>query len=133
MKNGLRRLLMTLVLLQLSGCGVNNIPTYDEQVSAAWSQVINQYQRRAELIPNLVNTVKGYAAQEKDVLTSVVEARSKVAQTQIPKDVLTDPAAFKAFQDNQARATRGTTLMTMKIEMSLSRMLSRCLNIDFLT
>jgi LemA protein len=116
MKNGLRRLLMALVLLQLSGCGVNNIPTYDEQVSAAWSQVLNQYQRRAELIPNLVNTVKGYAAQEKDVLTSVVEARSKVAQTQIPKDVLTDPAAFKAFQDNQAGLSAALARLMVVVE-----------------
>jgi LemA protein len=116
MKNGLRRLLMALVLLQLSGCGVNNIPTYDEQVSAAWSQVLNQYQRRAELIPNLVKTVKGYAAQEKDVLTSVVEARSKVAQTQIPKDVLTDPAAFKAFQDNQAGLSAALARLMVVVE-----------------
>ena len=116
MKNGLRRLLMVLVLLQLSGCGINNIPTYDEQVSAAWSQVLNQYQRRAELIPNLVNTVKGYAAQEKDVLTSVVEARSKVAQTQIPKDVLTDPTAFKAFQDNQAELSAALARLMVVVE-----------------
>jgi LemA protein len=116
MKNGLRRLLMVLILLQLSGCGVNNIPTYDEQVSAAWSQVLNQYQRRAELIPNLVNTVKGYAAQEKDVLTSVVEARSKVAQTQIPKDVLTDPTAFKAFQDNQAELSAALARLMVVVE-----------------
>ena len=116
MKNGLRRLLIALVLLQLSGCGINNIPTYDEQVSAAWSQVLNQYQRRAELIPNLVNTVKGYAAQEKDVLTSVVEARSKVAQTQIPKDVLTDPTAFKAFQDNQAELSAALARLMVVVE-----------------
>jgi LemA protein len=116
MKNGLRRLIMAVVLLQLSGCGVNNIPTYDEQVSAAWSQVLNQYQRRAELIPNLVNTVKGYAAQEKDVLTSVVEARSKVAQTQIPKDVLTDPTAFKAFQDNQAELSAALARLMVVVE-----------------
>jgi LemA protein len=116
MKNGLCRLLMAVVLLQLSGCGVNNIPTYDEQVSAAWSQVLNQYQRRAELIPNLVNTVKGYAAQEKDVLTSVVEARSKVAQTQIPKDVLTDPTAFKAFQDNQAELSAALARLMVVVE-----------------
>ena len=116
MKNGLRRLLMVLILLQLSGCGVNNIPTYDEQVSAAWSQVLNQYQRRAELIPNLVNTVKGYAAQEKDVLTSVVEARSKVAQTKIPKDVLTDPTAFKAFQDNQAELSAALARLMVVVE-----------------
>jgi LemA protein len=116
MKNGLRRLLMVLILLQLSGCGVNNIPTYDEQVSAAWSQVLNQYQRRAELIPNLVNTVKGYAAQEKDVLTSVVEARSRVAQTQIPNDVLTDPAAFKVFQDNQAELSAALARLMVVVE-----------------
>jgi LemA protein len=116
MKNGLRRLLMVLILLQLSGCGVNNIPTYDEQVSAAWSQVLNQYQRRAELIPNLVNTVKGYAAQEKDVLTSVVETRSKVAQTKIPKDVLTDPTAFKAFQDNQAELSAALARLMVVVE-----------------
>ena len=116
MKNGLRRLIMAVVLLQLSGCGVNNIPTYDEQVSAAWSQVLNQYQRRAELIPNLVNTVKGYAAQEKDVLTSVVEARSKVAQTQIPEDVLTDPAAFKAFQDKQAELSAALARLMVVVE-----------------
>ena len=112
----LRWLFMTLVLLQLSGCGINNIPTYDEQVSAAWSQVLNQHQRRAELIPNLVSTVKGYAAQEKDVLTAVVEARSKVAQTQLPKDVLTDPAAFKTFQDNQAQLSSALARLMVVVE-----------------
>lgn len=85
----------------LSGCGINNIPTYDEEVKAAWSQVENQYQRRADLIPNLVETVKGIAKQEKEVLVQVVEARSKVAQMQVPKDVLTNPEAFKQFQQNQ--------------------------------
>jgi len=112
----LRWLFMTLVLLQLSGCGINNIPTYDEQVTAAWSQVLNQYQRRTELIPNLVSTVKGYAAQEKDVLTAVVEARSKVAQTQLPKEVLTDPAAFKTFQDNQAQLSSALARLMVVVE-----------------
>ena len=87
--------------LLLSGCGINNIPTYDEEVSAAWSQVLNQYQRRAELVPNLVETVKGYAAHEKEVLTDVVEARAKVSQMQLPDDILSNPAAFKQFQANQ--------------------------------
>lgn len=87
--------------LLLGGCGINNIPTYDEEVTATWSQVLNQYQRRTDLIPNLVNTVKGFAAQEEKVLIGVVEARSKVAQMQLPKDVLTNPAAFKAFQQSQ--------------------------------
>ena len=67
-----------LLIMLLSGCGINNIPNYDEQVKATWSQVENQYQRRADLIPNLVQTVKGYAAQEKSTLTAVVEARAKV-------------------------------------------------------
>jgi len=92
-------LLLTVALL--SGCGINNIPTFDEEVKAAWSQVENQYQRRADLIPNLVETVKGIAKQEKEVLTAVVEARSKVAQMQVPKDVLTNPEAFKLYQQNQ--------------------------------
>jgi LemA protein len=85
----------------LSGCGINTIPTYEEQAKAAWSEVQNQYQRRADLIPNLVETVKGYAAQEKDVLTSVVEARAKATQMTIPADILTNPEAFKKFQDAQ--------------------------------
>jgi len=88
-------------VLLLSGCGVNNIPTYDEEVTAAWSQVLNQYQRRAELVPNLVETVKGYAAHEKEVLTDVVEARAKVSQMQLPADILSNPAAFKQFQASQ--------------------------------
>jgi LemA protein len=92
---------VVLSALVLSGCGVNTIPTYEEQAKASWSDVLNQYQRRADLIPNLVETVKGYAAQEKDVLTSVVEARAKATQIQVPADILTDPEAFKKFQDAQ--------------------------------
>jgi LemA protein len=92
-------------LLVLSGCGINAIPTYEEQAKASWSQVLNQYQRRADLIPNLVETVKGFAAQEKDVLTSVVEARAKATSVQIPSDVLTDPKAFEQFQQNQSALT----------------------------
>ena len=92
--------LATIVLL-LSGCGINNIPTYDEEVGAAWSQVLNQYQRRAELVPNLVETVKGYAAHEKEVLTDVVEARAKVSQLQLPDDILSNPEVFRQFQANQ--------------------------------
>ena len=94
-------LLAMLSLFTLSGCGINNIPTYDEATKAAWSQVENQYQRRADLIPNLVETVKGFAKQEKDVLVQVTEARSKVAQMQIPKDIINNPQAFKQFQQNQ--------------------------------
>ena len=90
------------VLLLLSGCGINNIPTYKQQVNAAWSQVLNEYQRRTDLIPNLVATVKGYAAHEASVLEAVTEARAKVTQTRIPADILTNPQAFQAFERNQA-------------------------------
>lgn len=89
-------------LLLLSGCGINNIPTYQQQVNAAWSQVLNEYQRRTDLIPNLVATVKGYAAHEASVLEAVTEARAKVTQTRIPPDILTNPQAFAAFERNQA-------------------------------
>ncbi|MFZ1682189.1 MAG: LemA family protein [Rhizobiaceae bacterium] len=86
----------------LSACGFNTIPTLEEGAKAAWSEVLNQYQRRADLIPNLVETVKGYAAQEKDVLTAVVEARAKATGVQIPAEALSDPEKFKAFQESQA-------------------------------
>jgi LemA protein len=85
----------------LAGCGINTIPTLQEQAKAAWSEVLNQYQRRADLIPNLVETVKGYAAQESKVLTDVVEARAKATQMQIPPDILTNPEAFQKFQEAQ--------------------------------
>ena len=102
----MKLLTLASVVLWLSGCGINNIPTYDEEVSAAWSQVLNQYQRRAELVPNLVETVKGYAAHEKEVLTDVVEARAKVSQMQLPDDILSNPEAFKQFQANQDALAR---------------------------
>ena len=89
----------------LAGCGINTIPTLQEQAKAAWSQVLNQYQRRADLIPNLVETVKGYAAQERTVLTEVIEARAKATQVQIPPDILTNPDAFQKFQEAQNNLT----------------------------
>jgi len=91
-----------LMFAGLSGCGINKIPTLDEQVKAAWSEVLNQYQRRADLIPNLVETVKGYAHQEQQVLTQVVEARAKATQMQLPADILSNPQAFHQFEQNQA-------------------------------
>src|SRR6202162_3043904 len=91
-----------LVLGGLAGCDVNKIPTLDEQVKAAWSEVLNQYQRRADLIPNLVETVKGYAHQEQQVLTQVTEARAKATQMQLPPDILSNPQAFHQFEQNQA-------------------------------
>jgi LemA protein len=105
-----------LALLSLGGCGINNIPRYDEAVNAAWSQVLNQYQRRADLVPNLVETVKGFAAQEKGVLTAVVEARAKVAQTQIPKNILTNPEAFKLFEQNQAALSGALSRLLVVVE-----------------
>jgi LemA protein len=89
--------------LFLTGCGVNNVPTYDANMKAKWADVQNQYQRRSDLIPNLVETVKGYAAQEKDVLTSVVEARAKATQMVLPADIINNPEAFKKYQDAQGQ------------------------------
>lgn len=97
-------LLMALSSL-LAGCGINNIPTYDEQVKAAWAQVQNQYQRRADLIPNLVETVKGYAKQEQATLTAVIEARAKATSIQVDATTLNDPAKLKQFQDAQGQLT----------------------------
>jgi LemA protein len=89
----------------LGGCGINTIPTLQEQAKASWSEVLNQYQRRADLIPNLVETVKGYAAQESKVLTEVTEARAKATHVQIPPDILTNPEAFQKFQEAQGTLT----------------------------
>jgi LemA protein len=94
--------LFVLAPVSLSGCGVNKLPTLDEQVKAAWSEVLNQYQRRSDLIPNLVQTVKGYARQEQQVLTQVIEARAKATQVQLPADILSNPQAFHQFEQNQA-------------------------------
>ena len=91
---------VALVML-LSGCGYNSIQSQDEQIKAAWSEVLNQYQRRADLIPNLVNTVKGYAAQEQTVLLGVTQARAKVGSIQMTPELANDPAALKKFQDAQ--------------------------------
>src|SRR5690349_24733864 len=91
--------------LTFSACGYNTIPTLEEQAKARWADVQNQYQRRADLIPNLVETVKGYATQEKSVLTAVVEARAKATQVKLDASQLTDPDKVKAFQDAQNQLT----------------------------
>jgi LemA protein len=91
--------------LSLSGCGYNTIPTLEENAKAKWADVQSQYQRRVDLIPNLVATVQGYAKQEKDVLTSVVEARAKATSVKIDASTLTDPEKMKQFQDAQAQLT----------------------------
>src|SRR5215813_1005348 len=83
-----------LLALSLSGCGYNDLQRQDEQVKSAWSEVLNQYQRRADLVPNLVNTVKGYAAQEERVLTEVTNARAKVGSLQVTPELVNDQAAF---------------------------------------
>jgi LemA protein len=90
----------------LSGCGINNVPTYQEAMKARWGDVQNNYQRRADLIPNLVETVKGYAAQEKDTLTAVVEARAKATQMTLPADIVNNPEAFKKYQEAQGQLSQ---------------------------
>lgn len=93
----------------LSGCGYNSLQSQDEQVKAAWSEVINQYQRRADLIPNLVNTVKGYAEHEKDVLTQVTDARARADSIQATPELLKDPQAFEKFQRAQGELSGALT------------------------
>lgn len=89
----------------LGGCGYNTLQSTDEQVQSSWSEVLNQYQRRADLIPNLVNTVKGFAAQEKEVLLGVTEARSKAGSIQVSPELIDDPEAFARFQNAQSELT----------------------------
>jgi LemA protein len=104
----MRKILSAIVVLLtagLAGCGYNDIQRADEQVKSAWSEVLNQYQRRADLVPNLVNTVKGFAAQEQQVLTQVTEARSRVGSIQATPELINDEAAFRKFQQAQAGMT----------------------------
>lgn len=103
-------------LLVLSGCGINNIPTFDEAVNGRWSEVQNQYKRRADLVPNLVSTVEGFATQERDVLLQVTEARTKVSQMNISPEMLSDPAAFEAFQANQGALTSALQKLMVVVE-----------------
>jgi LemA protein len=98
---GIKVLVMGFVTTLLAGCGVNNIPQYDEQVKSAWAQVENQYQRRADLIPNLVETVKGYAKQEQDTLTKVIEARAKATSIQVDASTLDNPQKLQQFDQAQ--------------------------------
>jgi LemA protein len=100
----------------LAGCGINTIPTLQERAKAAWSEVLNQYQRRADLIPNLVETVKGFAAQETKVLTEVVEARAKATQVKLPPDILTNPEAFKQFQEAQSQLSGALARLLAVVE-----------------
>lgn len=100
--SGFVRVAMLAAALSLAGCGVNNIPTFEQDAKAKWSEVQNQYKRRNDLIGNLVETVKGYAQQEQDVFIKVAEARSKATSVQVPADIVTNPEAMKKFQEAQA-------------------------------
>ena len=108
-------LLVTLSLV-LSGCGYNTIQTQDEAVKAGWSEVVSQYQRRADLIPNLVNTVKGYAAQEQAVLIGVTEARARATSVQLTPEMLNDPEALKKFQAAQGELTGALKSLLVVVE-----------------
>ncbi len=100
----------------LSGCGINNIPTYDEQVKAAWAQVENQYQRRADLIPNLVETVKGFAKQEQDTLVAVIEARAKATSIQVDASTLNQPEKLRQFEQAQQQLSGALSRLMMVSE-----------------
>jgi LemA protein len=101
----MRTLWIVLLATLLGGCGYNTFQTTDEQIKASWAEVLNQYQRRADLIPNLVNTVKGFAAQEQTVLLGVTEARAKVGSIQATPELINDPEAFAKFQAAQGELT----------------------------
>ncbi|HEY5293800.1 MAG TPA: LemA family protein [Burkholderiales bacterium] len=95
-------MVLAAITLGLSGCGYNEMQRGDEQIKGSWSEVLNQYQRRADLVPNLVNTVKGFAAQEQTILIQVTEARARVGSIQATPELINDPAAFAKFQQAQA-------------------------------
>jgi LemA protein len=107
---------MAAAMLLLSGCGYNTIQSADEQVKAAWSEVLNQYQRRADLVPNLVETVKGYAKQEMDVLTRVTEARARVGSIQATPELVDNPEAFAKFQQAQGELTNALSRLLVVAE-----------------
>jgi LemA protein len=115
----MQKLLVYLILLYtlaLSGCGYNTLQSTDEQIKANWSEVVNQYQRRADLIPNLVNTVKGFAAQEKEVLLGVTNARSKVSGIQATPELINDPEAFTKFQGAQGELSSALARLLIVVE-----------------
>ncbi|MGE5525876.1 MAG: LemA family protein [Rhodospirillaceae bacterium] len=116
MTKALARMLALAAALILSGCGYNQLQTTDEQAKAAWSEVVNQYQRRADLIPNLVETVKGYAAQEKDVLLGVTNARARVGSIQATPDLVDNPEAFAKFQQAQGELTSALSRLLVVAE-----------------
>jgi LemA protein len=114
--SNLLRSLALLIALSLSGCGYNTLQSTDEQIKASWAEVLNQYQRRADLVPNLVNVVKGFAAQEKDVLLGVTNARSKVGSIQATPELINDPEAFAKFQSVQGELTSALSRLLVVAE-----------------
>ena len=116
MPNYVRTITLVLLLLLPTGCGYNDLQGLDENVKAAWSEVQNQYQRRADLTPNLVNVVKGYAAHERETLDSVTEARAKVGSLQITPQTLDDPQAFKKFEEAQAGLSSALSRLMVVVE-----------------
>jgi LemA protein len=106
----------TLATLSLAGCGYNTLQSQDEQIKAGWSEVLNQYQRRSDLVPNLVNTVKGYAAQEEKVLTEVTRARANVAGIKATPELINDPAAFQKFQQAQGELSSALSRLMVVVE-----------------
>ena len=109
-------LMLLFATLSLSGCGYNTFQTADEKVKAAWAEVLNQYQRRADLVPNLVNTVKGEAGFEQDTLTRVVEARARATGIQATPELINDPAAFQKFQAAQGQLTSALSRLMVVVE-----------------
>ena len=116
MKPVIKLLLGMALVMQLTGCGINNIPSLDEQVKASWAQVQNQYQRRADLIPNLVETVKGYANQEQETLVAVTEARAKVSSMQVDSNLINNPEQLKQFEQAQAKLTGALSRLMVVVE-----------------
>jgi LemA protein len=114
--NNLLRTVPLLLALTLSGCGYNTLQSTDEQIRASWSEVLNQYQRRADLIPNLVNVVKGFAAQEKDVLLGVTNARARVGSIQATPELINDPEAFAKFQSAQGELSSALSRLLVVAE-----------------
>jgi LemA protein len=119
-ENSMKRILALLFLLVISlglaGCGYNTLQTRDEQIKAAWAEVLNQYQRRADLVPNLVNTVKGFASQEKDVLLGVTNARARVGSIQATPELVNDPEAFSKFIAAQGEMTSALSRLLLVVE-----------------
>jgi LemA protein len=109
-------LMLLVATLGLGGCGYNTLQSTDEQIKASWAEVVNQYQRRADLVPNLVNTVKGFAQQEKDVLLGVTSARSKVGSIQATPELVNDPAAFQKFVAAQGELTSALSRLLVVAE-----------------